>query len=318
MMLPVYRKGAELGTVAQRRAAWLGNTSAVIRSADLVQKTLLAADLLDDRELMLHVYIGDDISPANLVYARPACQRAAGAASAAALAGLRLPRAVCAQLQRGRQIVARAGDAAAAPFLPHHLGSLSTLVGGLLFSLLTAAFVNSLARRSKRVQRLVDERTVALKASNDKLAEDVAARKRTEEALQESEHRFRRLLALSSDWYWEQDEQFRFTNITGGFFDKGKQDPKLFIGKTRWELHPDLWDNRWGRDHRTTLESHLPFTNLEYSLPGIDGQTHWFSTSGEPVFDREGKFKAIAAPAPKSPSASWPSSASSTSPTTTC
>jgi PAS domain-containing protein len=204
------------------------------------------------------------------------------------------------------------------PFLPHHLGSLSTLVGGLLFSLLTAAFVNSLARRSKRVQRLVDERTVALKASNDKLAEDVAARKRTEEALQESEHRFRRLLALSSDWYWEQDEQFRFTNITGGFFDKGKQDPKLFIGKTRWELHPDLWDNRWGRDHRTTLESHLPFTNLEYSLPGIDGQTHWFSTSGEPVFDREGKFKAIAAPAPKSPSASWPSSASSTSPTTTC
>jgi hypothetical protein len=56
MMLPVYRKGAELGTVAQRRAAWLGNTSAVIRSADLVQKILLAADLLDDRELMLHVY----------------------------------------------------------------------------------------------------------------------------------------------------------------------------------------------------------------------------------------------------------------------
>jgi diguanylate cyclase (GGDEF)-like protein/PAS domain S-box-containing protein len=292
LMIPVYRKGAELGTVAQRRAAWLGNTSAVIRSADLVQKVLLAADLLDDRELMLQVYIGDDMSPANLIYTRgqPASDPPA-------------PQA----LQRWlafdyREPYLRSFNAAGKswhvqvtplprPFLPTHLGSLSTLVGGTVFSLLTAAFVNSLARRSRRVQRLVDERTVALQASNDRLAEDVAARKRTEEALQESEHRFRRLLALSSDWYWEQDEQFRFTNITGGFFDKGKQDPKLFIGKTRWELHPDMWDNRWGRDHRAALEAHMPFTNLEYSLPGIDGQTHWFSTAGEPVFDREGKFK---------------------------
>jgi diguanylate cyclase (GGDEF)-like protein/PAS domain S-box-containing protein len=292
MMIPVYRAGAELGTAAQRRAAWIGNTSAVIRSADLIQKILLAADLLDDRELMLQVYIGDDIRPANLIYTRgqPASEPPA-------------PR----PLQRWlafdyREPYVRTFSAAGKswhvqvtplprPFLPTHLGSLSTLVGGLLFSLLTAAFVNSLARRSKRVQRLVDERTVALKASNDKLAEDVAARKRTEEALQESEHRFRRLLALSSDWYWEQDEQFRFTNITGGFFDKGKQEPALFIGKTRWELHPDVWDNRWGRDHRATLEAHLPFTNLEYALTGVDGQTHWFSTSGEPVFDREGKFK---------------------------
>ncbi|HEX5345237.1 MAG TPA: EAL domain-containing protein [Duganella sp.] len=292
MMLPVYRKGAELGTVAQRRAAWLGNTSAVIRSADLVQKTLLAADLLDDRELMLHVYIGDDISPANLVYARgqPVNEPPAPQALQRWLAfDYREP--YVRSFSAGGKSWHVQVTPLPRPFLPHHLGSLSTLVGGLLFSLLTAAFVNSLARRSKRVQRLVDERTLALKASNDKLAEDVAARKRTEEALQESEHRFRRLLALSSDWYWEQDEQFRFTSITGGFFDKGKQDPKLIIGKTRWDLQPELWDSRWGRAHRAALEAHQPFTNLEYSLPGIDGQTHWFSTAGEPVFDREGKFK---------------------------
>ncbi|WP_343733128.1 EAL domain-containing protein [Duganella sp.] len=292
LMMPVYRPGAELSTVAQRRAAWVGNTSAVIRSAELIQKILLAADLLDDRELLVQVYIGDDIRPANLVYSR-------GQQTDEPPAPLPLQRWLAFDY---RQPYTRTFSAAGKswhvqvtplprPFLPHHLGSLSTLVGGLLFSLLTAAFVNSLARRSVRVQRLVDERTVALKASHDKLAEDVAARKRTEEALQESEHRFRRLLALSSDWYWEQDEQFRFTNITGGFFDKGKQDPKAFLGRTRWELHPAMWDNRWGRDHRATLEAHLPFTNLEYSLPGTDGQIHWFSTSGEPVFDREGKFK---------------------------
>jgi len=291
MMMPVYRAGAELGTVAQRRAAWIGNTSAVIRSADLIHKILLAADLLDDHELMVQVYIGDDIQPANLIYSRGEASREQPA-----------PRL----LQRWlafdyREPYVRTFTAAGKswhvqvtplprPFLPHHLGSLSTLLGGLLFSLLTTAFVNSLARRSVRVQRLVDERTLALKLSNDRLADDVAARKRTEEALQESEHRFRRLLALSSDWYWEQDAQFRFTNITGGFFDKGKQDPKLVLGKTRWEAHPEVWDSRWGREHQAVLEAHLPFTNLEYALRGVDGQTHWFTSSGEPVFDREGKF----------------------------
>ncbi|SDG35936.1 MULTISPECIES: EAL domain-containing protein [unclassified Duganella] len=292
MMMPVYRDGAEPGTLEQRRAAWLGNTGAVIRSTDLIQKILLAADLLDDPELMLQVYIGDDMRATNLVYSR-------GEPAAEAPAPHALQRWLAFDY---REPYVRTFSAAGKswhvqvtplprPFLPHHLGSLSTLLGGLLFSLLTAAFVNSLARRSVRVQRLVDERTAALKLSNEQLAEDVAARKRTEEALQESEHRFRRLLALSSDWYWEQDEQFRFTNITGGFFDKGKQDPQLFLGKTRWESHPERWDNRWGREHQAALEAHMPFTNLEYSLTGLDGQTHWFTSSGEPVFDRSGKFR---------------------------
>jgi PAS domain S-box-containing protein len=34
-------------------------------------------------------------------------------------------------------------------------------------------------------------------------------------ALRESEARFRSLLELSTDWYWEQDAEFRFTVITG-------------------------------------------------------------------------------------------------------
>jgi PAS domain-containing protein len=36
----------------------------------------------------------------------------------------------------------------------------------------------------------------------------------------ESEERFRSLTALSSDWYWEQDEQLRFTYVSAGLGDK--------------------------------------------------------------------------------------------------
>jgi diguanylate cyclase (GGDEF)-like protein len=292
LMMPVYRRGADLSTPALRRAAWIGNTSAVIRSTDLVHKILLGADLLDDRQLVLRVYIGDDLQPDNLVYSQ-------GQASGQAAAARPLQRWFAFDYH---EIYTSTFSAAGKtwhmqvtplprPFLSDHLGSLSTLLGGLLFSLLTAAFVNSLARRSLRVQRLVDERTLDLQRSNELLNQDVASRKRTEEALQESEHRFKRLLALSSDWYWEQDAEFRFTNITGGFFDKGKQDPARFIGKTRWEMDPAIWDSRWGREHIAVLEANLPFANLEYALPGSDGQIHWFSTSGEPVFDKEGRFR---------------------------
>src|SRR5690242_19425416 len=43
------------------------------------------------------------------------------------------------------------------------------------------------------------------------IARDISAQKRAELALQESEARFRKLTELSSDWYWEQDADFRLT-----------------------------------------------------------------------------------------------------------
>ena len=45
---------------------------------------------------------------------------------------------------------------------------------------------------------------------------DITARKRAEQKLAESEQRMKSLLEMSSDWYWEQDEHFRFKHISGG------------------------------------------------------------------------------------------------------
>src|SRR6185503_9744566 len=69
-------------------------------------------------------------------------------------------------------------------------------------------------------------------------------RKRAEEAriadearLRESEARFRSLTELSSDWYWEQDEHYRFTKFEGAGMPGAKYDAtSVLLGRTAREI----------------------------------------------------------------------------------
>ncbi|UTY60249.1 EAL domain-containing protein [Massilia sp. erpn] len=292
LLMPVFRHGAPTATPEQRRAAWLGDTGAVVRTTSLVYTILQGGGLLDDQQLVLGVYAGDPSQPANLVFSH-GLQR--GDTQPDHLFWRWLSPEYHGSELKSFDVLGRPWhvrvEAKPRPFLTDHLGSLCTLVGGLLFSILAAAYVQSLVQRSRRVQLLVDARTADLQRSNERLIEDVAARKRAERKLQESEQRFRRLLALSSDWYWEQDANFCFTNVTGGFFEKGHIRKESYIGRTRWEAHPDMLQTKWGREHKALLESRLPFTNVEYSMRGDDGVERWFITSGEPVYDAQGEFR---------------------------
>ncbi|OWW18696.1 hypothetical protein AYR66_03730 [Noviherbaspirillum denitrificans] len=118
-------------------------------------------------------------------------------------------------------------------------------------------------------------------------------RKHAEQALIKSEERFRSLTDLSSDWYWEQDENFRFTVMSEGVGRVGGMVPEHLIGKTRRELAIDsgtLDEESW-EAHVRVLRAHQPFHNLEYKVRAEDGRWHWYSISGEPLFDDSGVFR---------------------------
>ena len=117
-------------------------------------------------------------------------------------------------------------------------------------------------------------------------------RRAAEQALRESEARFRSLAEMSSDWYWEQDEQFRFVHFSAGYARSSGFDPAAGLGRTRWESSPSgpADDPDW-RLHRTQLEQHLPFRDLVYTAVNARGEQRVISATGEPIFDSTGALQ---------------------------
>jgi len=108
-----------------------------------------------------------------------------------------------------------------------------------------------------------------------------------EEALKESDVRFRSLTEMSSDFYWEQDENFRFT-LNSSPIAIAALDLDVH-GKTRWELGIQPEPGHDLAAHRATLAAHLPFRGFEYSVVRKERRMY-FSVSGAPLFDDQGGF----------------------------
>jgi diguanylate cyclase (GGDEF)-like protein/PAS domain S-box-containing protein len=108
--------------------------------------------------------------------------------------------------------------------------------------------------------------------------------------LRESESRFRHLTELSSDWYWEQDENLRFTFASSALLTCTGIDPAALAGKARWDFPARNMDEAGWARHRAELQAHAPFRSLELERAAPDGSSRWALVSGEPVFDDHGRF----------------------------
>lgn len=120
---------------------------------------------------------------------------------------------------------------------------------------------------------------------------DITERLRTETELKASEQRFRDLISLSTDWYWEIDGDYRFTRVSGAAMGNSGYADEQVLGLRRWELPfiRGVTDEQW-QAHRELLQAHAPFRDFVYQIIKPDGELRWFSISGNPAYDEHGDF----------------------------
>ncbi len=129
----------------------------------------------------------------------------------------------------------------------------------------------------------------SLESLSNTVVELVRDREETRRRLAESESRFRALTAISSDWYWEQDDQLRFVFVSAGAEAVLGRD-QVLLGRRRWETESARIEGPEMAAHRADLEAHRPFRDFEYRLQSTEGDSHWISISGDPLVDAEGRF----------------------------
>ena len=139
-----------------------------------------------------------------------------------------------------------------------------------------------------RIHNILEVRLLYKKLEDYSKVLEQKVQERTAE-LRISEARFRRLTELSSDWYWEQDENGNFTKIFGPVFD--------MLGIQFDDASGQIKDDKgvsWDEAEREILEANLaarrPFLDLVYGRNKADGSRQYLMVSGEPMFDSTGRY----------------------------
>jgi len=146
--------------------------------------------------------------------------------------------------------------------------------------------IGQLARAFDKMTRNLNRTTTGI----DKLTEEVAHRKKTEEELRESRKRFRSLVETTSDWIWEVDRNGVYTYASPKVEALLGYVPEEVIGKTPFDLMPAEEAERLTELFRAFIESRKSFQALENTNLHKDGRRVVLETSGVPIFDDSGEF----------------------------
>jgi diguanylate cyclase (GGDEF)-like protein/PAS domain S-box-containing protein len=265
LLLPIFQHKAAIGTVEQRRAHVRGFVLAVMRPGNFLDKAISGLPLGG-----VDILLSDASAPLaeQFLYFYPSRSRAAGRASADVVPAARadFPPYVETVYFGGRRWLLSFTPAPGHYGLAPSWAAWGFLLAGLVFFALVGGNLQLMRRR-----------VLVAGAANS--------------ALRLSEARYKSLIEISSDAYWEQDENMVFSPAFVESLSTDAQRATYVDGKARWDL-PDSMplQGSWA-DHQAVLAAHLPFRDFEFRYRSYDGEIHYASISGAPLFGTDGGFK---------------------------
>ncbi|MGE4219830.1 MAG: PAS domain-containing protein [Alphaproteobacteria bacterium] len=116
-------------------------------------------------------------------------------------------------------------------------------------------------------------------------------RRSSEDALRESEQRFRDFSDIASDYLTESGPDYRITYVSENFLKACGRRAEEVLGHTRWELD---WleleaENSWPNLEKR-FRNHLSFREFRYWMRRPDGERLCLLANGKPFFDSQGGF----------------------------
>ncbi len=139
-----------------------------------------------------------------------------------------------------------------------------------------------------RIRNLIEVRLLHRQLERHNLHLEELVKERTAE-LRESEARYRALTELSTDWYWEQDGEGHFTQVSGPVAEMlGLPGDATPSGASA--LSEVGWNELERQALRWRIAARSPFLDVPLSRQLPDGSTQQFRVSGTPMFDAACNF----------------------------
>jgi PAS domain S-box-containing protein len=100
------------------------------------------------------------------------------------------------------------------------------------------------------------------------------------------------MIAVSSEWYWEMDAELRFTAFSANVEAITGSRIASVLGRSREQIADAAVraTEAWQR-HLADLAARRPFRDFAYVHRRADGELRHFLISGNPIFDRAGRFR---------------------------
>jgi PAS domain S-box-containing protein len=139
-----------------------------------------------------------------------------------------------------------------------------------------------------RIRNTLEVRLLYRKLENYNKVLEQTVQERTAE-LRESEARYRSLTELASDWYWEQDENGKFTKVSGPALEMLGVQVDSLSGDTS-NVPAAGWNEAERETLQATIAARQPFLDFVFKRVNADGSQQKFQVSGEPMFSKSCRF----------------------------